>query len=199
MWLSSFEKLRTLLTDWIVLTCSHLSGDAFLKISKARVELLTDRSHLEVAENLIRGGVSLVFSKRLATINNKYLEGFDETKAGRYGFLVDANNLYGGILQKFPLPLNEFEIVDVELSTILRTANDSGNGFVLEVDLDYPDALHNMHKDFPLAPMKEKLIAICCPSIRWAYWIKHVKDVLPRQSLYRHYSRRKITPFITLP
>ena len=121
VWLSSFEKLRTLLTDWMVLTCSHLSGDAFLKISKARVELLTDRSHLEVAENLIRGGVSLVFSKRLATINNKYLEGFDETKAGRYGFLVDANNLYGGILQKFPLPLNEFEIVDVELSTILST------------------------------------------------------------------------------
>ena len=89
-------------------------------------------------------------------MNNNYLEGFDETKAGTYGFLVDANNFYGGIMQKFPLPLSEFEIVDVELSTILETANDSEIGFVLEVDLDYPDAPHNLHKDLPLAPTKEK-------------------------------------------
>ena len=135
--------------------CSHLSGDASLKVSKAGVKLLTDRSHLEMAENLIRGGVSSVFSKRLATMNNKYLERFDETKARTYGFLLDANNLYGGIMQKFPLPLREFEIVDVELSLILKTANDSEIGFVLEVDLDYPDAFHNVHKDFPLAPTKE--------------------------------------------
>ena len=49
-------------------------------------------------------------------MNNKYLEGFDETKATTYGLLVDANNLYGGIMQKFPLPLSDFEIVDVEVS-----------------------------------------------------------------------------------
>ena len=36
-------------------TCFHLSSDAFLKVSKARVEMLTDRTHLEIAENLIRG------------------------------------------------------------------------------------------------------------------------------------------------
>ena len=138
-------------------TCSRLSGDVFLKVSKARVQLLTDRSHLEIAENLISGGVSSVFSKRLATMNNKYLEGFDETEAGTYGFLVDANNLYGGIMKNFPLPLSKFEIVDVELSTIIKTANDPEIGFVLEVDLDYPDALHNMNKDFPLAPTKEKI------------------------------------------
>ena len=39
-------------------TCSNLSGDAFLKVSNASVELLTDREHLEIAENLIRGGVA---------------------------------------------------------------------------------------------------------------------------------------------
>ena len=81
-------------------TCSHVSGDVFLKVIKARVELLTDRSHLEMAENMIRGGVSLVFSKYLATVN-KYLKRFDGTKARTYGFLVDAKNLSGGIMQKF--------------------------------------------------------------------------------------------------
>ena len=57
----------------------------------------------------------------------------------------------------FPLPLSEFEIVDAELSTLLNTANDSEFGLVLEVDLAYPDAPHNMHKDFPVAPTKEQI------------------------------------------
>ena len=47
--------------------------------------------------------------------------------------------------------------MDVKLSTILKTANDSEIGFVFQVDLDDPDALHNMHKGFPLAPTKEKI------------------------------------------
>ena len=119
--------------------------------------MLTDRSHLEMAENLIRWGGSSVFSKRLATMNSKYLEGFHETKATTYGLLVDANNLFGGIMQKFSLPLSEFEIVDVELSSIPKTAKDSESCFVLEVDLDYRDALHNMHKSSPLAPTEEKI------------------------------------------
>ena len=138
-------------------TCSHLSGDAFLKVSKARVELMTDRMQLEMAENLIRGGVSSIFSKRLATMNNSYLDSFDDSKAISYGLLLDANNLYGGIMQNFPLPLGNFQIVDVELSEILSTDKESDVGYVLEVDLDYPDCLHNMHKDFPLAPTKEKI------------------------------------------
>ena len=52
-------------------TCSHLSGDAFLKICKADVELLTDREHLEMVEDMIRGGVSSVFVKSTSkqTIN----------------------------------------------------------------------------------------------------------------------------------
>ena len=100
-----------------------------------------------MAENLVKGDASSVFLKRLAKMNNKYLEGFDETKARTYGLLVDTNNLDGIIMQRFPLPLSDSEIVDVELSSILKTANNSEVGFVLEVDLDYPDALHKMHGD----------------------------------------------------
>ena len=139
-------------------TCSNLSGDAFLKVSNSQVELLTDREHLEMAENLIRGGVASVFSKRLSTMNNQYLSCYDEMKASTYGIMLDANNLYGGIMEKFPLPLKDFHMdSNTQLSEVLSTSNDSSVGYILEVDLEYPDALHNLHKDFPLAPTKEKV------------------------------------------
>ena len=121
------------------------------------MELLTNRSPLEMAENLIRLGAPSMRSKRLATMNNKYREGFDETKKRTYIFFMDANNLCGGIMQKFPLPLSEFEIVDVALSTIFKTANDTENGFVFEVNLDNTDAFPKIHKDLPLDPTKVKI------------------------------------------
>ena len=44
-------------------TASKLSGEAFLNFSNARIEVLTNREHLEMAENLIRGGISSMFAK----------------------------------------------------------------------------------------------------------------------------------------
>ena len=60
-------------------------------------------------------------------------------------------------MQSFSLAFSHFGIVDVDHSSIHKIANDSEIYFVLEVDLDYIEALHNMHKDFPLAPTIEKL------------------------------------------
>ena len=140
------------------LTCSHLSGDAFIRTCRADIELLTDREHLEMVENMIRGGVSSIFEKRFFKANNPYLESFDSTKEETYGVLMDANNLYGGIMEKFPLPLNDFQtILHFDLQQILATPNDSGVGYILEVDLHYPDNLHDNHRDFPLAPTKETI------------------------------------------
>ena len=139
-------------------TCSHLSGDAFLKICRADIELLTDRSHLEMVENMIRGGVSSVFDKRLFKANNRHLDDHNNGEYDTYGVLLDANNLYGGVMEKLPLPLNSFETVqNINLSKILETSNDSEEGYILEVDLHYPDKLHDGHEDFPLAPTKERI------------------------------------------
>ena len=134
---------------------SHLSGDAFLRTCKADLCLITEREHLEMVENMIRGGVSSVYEKRYLKCNNKYLDNYDPTQDETYGLLVDANNLYGGIMEKLPLPLNSFVTVNTELQHILNTSNDSSIGYILEVDLEYPDNLHDSHRDFPLAPTKE--------------------------------------------
>ena len=58
-------------------TSSHLSGVAFIKICRADLHLLTDREHVEVAENMIGGGVASIFSKRFFTANNKYMDNFN--------------------------------------------------------------------------------------------------------------------------
>ena len=35
---------------------------------------------------------------------------------------------------------------------VLRTKEDSDKGYILEVDLEYPNDLHDLHNDYPLAP-----------------------------------------------
>ena len=61
-------------------------------------------------------------------------------------------------MEKLPLPLNSFETVqNIDLNKIFETTNDSEEGDILEVDLHYPDKLHDGHQDFPLAPTKERI------------------------------------------
>ena len=79
------------------------------------------------------------------------------------------------------------------------TANNFENGFVLEVDLGYSDALHNIQKDFPLAPTKGKIDRNMLSEYQMVYWIKQAIDVSPRQSFYRRYLQRAFTLFLTIP
>ena len=35
---------------------------------------------------------------------------------------------------------------------VMKYSDDDDIGYILEVDLDYPKELHDLHKDYPLAP-----------------------------------------------
>ena len=35
---------------------------------------------------------------------------------------------------------------------ILNYSDDDDKGYILEVDLEYPKELHDLHRDYPLAP-----------------------------------------------
>ena len=112
-----------------------------------------------MAENLIRGGNSSVVAKRKFEANNKYLPTFNPTANQTFGLFIDANHLYGGIMEKFPLPLKSFILKkqeEIDLQEILNTREDSPVGYVLEVDLHSPDRLHDFHADYPLTPTKEE-------------------------------------------
>ena len=156
-----FEQFRKVCNSTYGLDCaqfyttSNLAGAAYLKICRPELELLTQREMLNMTENLIRGGVASIYHKRLSVANNKFLNDFDTTKPSTFIWFVDANNLYGGIMKHYRLPLRNFHWTNDTLEEIIQTSEDSDYGYVVEVDLDYPVELHDHHKDYPLAPTKE--------------------------------------------
>ena len=60
-------------------------------------------------------------------------------------------------MEKLPLPLKDFQKVEIPHQEILKTDIDSDVGYILEIDLKYPDYLNDQHKDFPLTPTKKTL------------------------------------------
>ena len=162
---SFFEEFRQISHQTYGLDCAHhfsasnLAGDAFKRICKdSNVQLLSDRRHLEVVENMMRGGTASVFQK----FNNKDCPDFNPDQPSTYGFIIDANKLYGGVMQMEKLLVRNFELIEhiedeVILNQILNMTEDSLIGFILEVDLEYPEELHDNHQDYRLAPTKENV------------------------------------------
>ena len=139
-------------------TASNLSGAAFMKVCETPIELLTDREHLDLVEKLIRGGVASVYSKRLCIANNKDLINYDASKPSTYITMLDAKNLYGGIMKHYRLPVSGYQLCSVKIiDKVLKTSSESDIGYVVEVDLHYPLACHDDHMDFHLAPEKRKV------------------------------------------
>ena len=101
---------------------------------------------LLMVEKGIRGGVSMI-SNRYGKSNNKYMgDMFVASEPSKYIAYLDANNLYGSAMSK-TLPTCGFKWMKVsELETW------ENYSCILEVDLEYPKSLHDLHNDYPLAP-----------------------------------------------
>ena len=147
-----FENFRNICLENYELDPAHyytvpgLTWDAALKISDVNLELLSDNDMLLMVEKGIRGGVSMV-SNRHGKANNKYMgDKFNSNEPSKYIQYLDANNLYGWAMSK-PLPTHGFKWMKTsELETWEL------HSCILEVDLEYPKKLHNLHNDYPLAP-----------------------------------------------
>ena len=62
--------------------------------------------------------------------------------------------MYGWGLSGYP-PYNGFEwLKNVDVFDVNLISEKSPIGYFLKVDLEYPDELHELHNDFPLAPEK---------------------------------------------
>ena len=132
-------------------TSPGLSWDALLKHSRVSLELLTDPDILLLFEKGISGGISMI-SNRFGKANNKYMgEKYDPRSSSKYLAYLDANNLYGWAMMK-PLPVGDFKWMDEKE---LKHWEDIP--CILEVDLEYPRDLHDLHNDYPLAPERLKI------------------------------------------
>ena len=140
-------------------TAPGLSWDACLKITGVELELLTDLDMLLMWERCIRGGISMI-SNRYGEANNKYMkEGFNKNKPSKYLMYLDANNLYGCAMSN-KLPTHGFkwltgrEMENLYENQVSQVWNKTP--CILEVDLEYPEKMHNLHSDYPLCPERVK-------------------------------------------
>ena len=151
-----FENFRNICLENYKLDPAHyftapgLAWDATLKVTGVNLELLLDVDMLLMVEKGIRGGVSMI-SNRYSEANNKYMgDKFNPSEASKYIQYLDANNLYGAAMS-MKLPTHGFKWMNDEELHVWRKFP-----CILEVDLEYPDRLHDLHNDYPLAPEKIK-------------------------------------------
>ena len=106
-------------------------------------------------EQGMRGGVSYI-NKRYSKANNKYCQDYDKRKTEKYILYPDMNNLYGHAISQY-LPYFNFKWIkniDKIKQKLINIKSNSSTGYTLEVDLEYPQELHDIHNYYPLAPEK---------------------------------------------
>ncbi|KAK3107584.1 hypothetical protein FSP39_017789 [Pinctada imbricata] len=153
-----FEHFRDSILEYFHLdpcyfyTAPGLSWSAALRMTKCSLTLLTDPDMYLFFEQL-RGGVSMI-SNKFAHANNPHVQDYDNSLPHTWIQYLDCNSLYAHTMT-FPLPTGGFRWLsrdEVETLDITTIALDGEKGYVLEVDLEYPDHLHDDHSDLPVAP-----------------------------------------------
>ena len=146
-----FENFRNACLSSYELDPAHfvslpgLAWQACLKKTNVELELITDYDMLLMIEDGIRGGICHAI-QRYAKANNKYMNNYNKNKESSYIQYLDANNLYGmAMSEKLPI---------IDENFVKSYNKNSGKGYVLKVDVDYPRELQNLHCDLPFLPEK---------------------------------------------
>jgi hypothetical protein len=118
-----------------------------------------------LCEQAKRGGYSGVCTREYEARNPHTEPGLTIQPAEfTWLYYVDANNLYGHSMCK-SLPVSGFTwLAPAELTleavskTLVEWSDDADSGCILEVDLEYPEGLHERHDQFPLAPVGRPIL-----------------------------------------
>ena len=166
-----FENFKAMCVDYYGLDPAHyytlpnFAWDAMLKKTEVYLEQIHDLDMYEMIENGLRGGMCQVAHKHVKA-NNQYMVDYNKDIVSSYISYLDANNLYGLAMSQ-KLPFKNFEWSDdIQKSEHVLNYNDDYDedgedfdiddnddiGYILEVDLEYPKELHDLHSDYPLAP-----------------------------------------------
>ena len=105
--------------------------------------------------------------KRHAKVNTPLCDDYDTEKPSSHILYLDANNLYGWTMSQY-FPTSGFRWLDESqqlAKTIAEQPAVGPEGFVLVVDLKYPEDLYNAHNAYPLAPERMVVQKSGCLSI----------------------------------
>ena len=151
-----------------------LAWKVCLKKTNVELELLTDYDMLLMIEEGIRGGICHAI-QRYAKANNKYMKDYGKKKKSSYIQHLDTNNLYGKAMTE-TLPGRGFRWMDdisrMDEDFVRGYDKNDIKGYILEVDVDYPNELQNLHRNLPFLPERmvinntKKLVCnlhdLCC-------------------------------------
>ena len=142
-----------------------LSWDTMLKMTGIELELIHDIDMHLFIEKGMRGDISYI-AKTNGKTDSKYMEYYDSSEESVYIIYLDTNNLYGwAMIQYLPYggfkwlskkEIDEFDLNSMELHSIDKNSSMELHSrcYILEVHLEYPDELHDLHNYYPLDPGK---------------------------------------------
>ena len=114
-----------------------------LKMTKVELENISDPDKYMFFEQGMRGGVSSI-NKRYSKANNEYCKDYDKQKPKHYIIYLDMNNLYSHAMSQY-LPYADFiwvKNIDKIEQKLMNIKSNSSTGYILEVDVQYPQELH---------------------------------------------------------
>ena len=127
--------------------------------------------------------------------HNKYMKEYDEKVPSKYIMYLDANNLYGWAMSQY-LPTGNFKwMTDKKISKIDlgKYKADGKKGLILEVDLEYPQELHDIHNNYPVAPEKVKVSnnMLLCYQPTARRFLKNIASQLDFEQTYSNVKRQE--------
>ena len=185
-----FEKFIDMCLKFYKLDPCHyfsftgLSWDAMLKMTGVKLEKVSDIDMYLFIEKRLREGISCI-AKRYSEANNKYMKNYDPTRRSKYRSYLNMNNCYGwGISQYLPEGRSKW-LRNVDKFDVNSISEKNLIGYILKIDLEYPEELHNWHNEYSLAPeqlaIPNDMLSNYCKRIAEKYKIKvgDVKKLVP--------------------
>jgi len=154
-----FEAFRQSMLEAHGLDCLYfptlpsMTFQLALKMTNIELDLITDADQFLMIESGIRGGLSYV-SHRYAEANHPSLPYYQPEEPISNLCYWDANSLYATCMT-YSLPVGDFRFLsqaEIDSFDVNSISDDAPIGYVLEVDLDYPQHLHSDHAAYPLCP-----------------------------------------------
>jgi hypothetical protein len=106
------------------------------------------------------------------------MKNYDKESHSKFISYFDANNLYGWAMIQ-SLPYGGFKWKKPKTFDLDSVRKDSKKGHILEVDLEYPKDLHDLHNEYPYCPehkkVTEEMLSSYCKGIAKEHGVKPSK------------------------